>query len=111
MSGVQANDVVRRIGLPNSYRIEAKSFSGGIWVLWKDSVDMVVEVNKFQFVHLRVKFPNLADWVFFSRIYGRSNGAKKRELWSNLRSIAYGIQDPLLLVGDFNAMLSDDEKK
>lgn len=74
-------------------------------------MEVAVEFNKFQFVHLRVKFPNLTNWIFFSGIYGSPNGAKRRELWSSLGSIAHSMRGPWLLLGDFNAMLSKDDKQ
>lgn len=39
-------------------------------MLWKDTIGVEVLWNDFQFVHLRVKFPELDNWVVFSGIYG-----------------------------------------
>lgn len=91
VSVAQADDIIRRIGMPNSHKIKAKSFSDGIWELRKDCVEVVVEVNRFQFVHLKVKFPNFSDCVFFSRIYVSPNRVKRKELCSNLGIIAQYI--------------------
>lgn len=32
-------------------------------------------------------------------------------LWESLRSIADGIRDPWLILGDFNAYMEEDDKK
>lgn len=72
IGGLVADKVIKKIGLPFSHRVEARGFSGGIWVLWKGNVDVVVEYNNFQFVHMRVKFSGMQDWVLFSGIYGSS---------------------------------------
>lgn len=61
VSGYQANCTIRSIGLANSYRVETKGFSSRIWVLWKSSGQVNVEVNASRFVHLKVKFPGLTD--------------------------------------------------
>lgn len=47
ISGPKAVNVIRRIGFSNSHRVEARGFSGGIWVLWKSSFDVLMEVNNF----------------------------------------------------------------
>lgn len=72
---------------------------------------MAVEENNFQFVHLKIKFSSLTDWVYFSGVYGSPNGTKRRELWSSLELLAQNIHNPWMLVGDFNAMLTEDDKQ
>lgn len=42
VSGIQAGSVNKRIRLTNSHRVEAKGFSGGIWMLWKSYVEVAV---------------------------------------------------------------------
>lgn len=39
-------------------------------MLWKTIVEVMVEINDFQYVHMRVKFPSLHDWIFFTGVYG-----------------------------------------
>lgn len=80
VSGVIAENVIRSIGLPFSHRVEAKQFSGGIWVLWNNSVEMVVKKNHFQFVYLKVKFAGMHEWVLFTGIYGSPRSTCRREL-------------------------------
>lgn len=46
----------------------------GIWVLWKDTVDVVVDVNNVQFVHLKIKVPDIGDWISFIGVYGSPKG-------------------------------------
>ncbi|KAG8472266.1 hypothetical protein CXB51_034472 [Gossypium anomalum] len=81
VSGRKADCVVGKIGLPYSYRIEARGFAGGIWVMWQDS------------------------------IYGSPQRMKRKELWNGIGYLAQGVQSPWLIAGDFNAMLNNDEKK
>lgn len=52
ISGLKAKSVVKSIRMPNSHRVEARGFSGGIWILWKSEVLVDVEINDFKFVHL-----------------------------------------------------------
>ncbi|KAH9781703.1 reverse transcriptase domain-containing protein [Citrus sinensis] len=36
ISGYKVDNFIKRIGFDKSYRVEAEGFSGGIWILWKD---------------------------------------------------------------------------
>lgn len=49
---------------------------------------MIVEANNFQFVHLKVKFSYLHNWLFFNGIYGSPWWALRKELWNALGYIA-----------------------
>lgn len=56
--------------MPNSHRVETKGFFGRIWILWKECVEVMVEVNNAQFVHLKAKFLDFEDWVLLTGVYG-----------------------------------------
>ncbi|KAL4291239.1 hypothetical protein GQ457_14G000340 [Hibiscus cannabinus] len=53
ISGTFADDFIRRPGYDFSYKIEATGFSGGIWILWRESVSVDVLVVTKQFIHAR----------------------------------------------------------
>lgn len=44
ISGKKADEVIRRTTYDCSYRVEAKGFSGGIWMIWKEQ--MMIDVVK-----------------------------------------------------------------
>ncbi|KAK8660876.1 hypothetical protein V6N13_051784 [Hibiscus sabdariffa] len=65
ISGRKADSVIALLGFPNSHRVEAIGFSGGIWLAWYDSISVEILVNHFQFIHCRVtvKLTNLSVYV------------------------------------------------
>ncbi|KAH1040181.1 hypothetical protein J1N35_041924 [Gossypium stocksii] len=69
VSAFKEKCVIKKIGLPNSPKVEPNGFLKRVWILWKDIVDVIVGVNNFQFVHLKVKFSYLHDWALFTGIY------------------------------------------
>lgn len=73
VSGITAENAIKKIGF-----LKAKRFSGGIWVLWKDFVHVAIEMNNFQFLQLKVKFPYFQDWVFFTGMYGSPHWVTRR---------------------------------
>ncbi|PPD84112.1 hypothetical protein GOBAR_DD18970 [Gossypium barbadense] len=46
-----------------------------------------IEVNQFQFVHLKVKFSELNDWVLFIGIYESPLWVLRKELWVELEEL------------------------
>lgn len=54
ISGIKVENVIWKIRLRNSHRVEARGFSGGVWILCKCNVEVSVVLNTFQFVHLKV---------------------------------------------------------
>lgn len=111
VSGIIAENAIKKIGFWKSHRVEARRFSGGIWVMCKDSVQVAVELNNFQFIQLKVKFPDLQDLVMFTGVYGSPHWVTRKELRADLGAIAKGVQILWLLAGDFNALLHDDKRQ
>lgn len=110
ISGIKADQVIKKLGFPKSHRVEAEGFSGGIWVLWSANVDIRVLVNHPQFIHMDVTCPSLALQFFFTAVYGSPQPQLRRSLWPDLTVAAPDLASPWLLSGDFNAILSSTER-
>lgn len=37
VSGIRVDGIIAKLGFANSFRIEARGFSGGIWIIWNDN--------------------------------------------------------------------------
>ncbi|KAJ4838162.1 hypothetical protein Tsubulata_035006 [Turnera subulata] len=107
ISGLVAVLVIQKLGFPNSYRVEANGFSGGIWVLWKHDLVVQVLLEHIQFIQLQVR-SNQVNFQF-TAIYGSPKASLRQSLWDNLCNAAPSIVCPWILAGDFNAILSADE--
>jgi hypothetical protein len=88
-----------------------EGYAGGILVAWKkDYLEVDVCRRNFQYIHLRIKYPN-GDWWFFTPIYASPLEARRNALWNELKNLARSIFEPWLLAGDFNDIVSPDEKR
>lgn len=110
-SGKKADEVIASLGFHSSYRVEAHGFSGGIWLGWKDSVQLEILRSHPQFTlaQLRYGFPIQELLICF--VYGSPNKSKRVALWD---ALAYTLPTTSVLwiaVGDFNALLSTEDKK
>ncbi|KAI9128717.1 hypothetical protein K1719_000200 [Acacia pycnantha] len=109
--GTKANKVIKKLGFQFSHRVEATGFSGGIWILWSPRVSIKVLVNQVQFVHMEVTCVNQNSTFIFTAIYGNPQQQYRKFLWQDLDLLADNISSPWLLVGDFNAILSSDDRR
>ncbi|MBA0548204.1 hypothetical protein Golob_019314, partial [Gossypium lobatum] len=111
ISGTKADTIIAKLGWDKSYRVKAVEFSRGIWIGWKNSIGLEVIGNHPQFI-LSCICSNLhPNRTFVAFVYGSPNKLKRKILWNDLsRSIPLGY-DPWMAIGDFNAILSSDDKK
>lgn len=80
ISGAKADDFIRQSGFENSHRVEAVGFAGGIWVLWRNFIEVEVLVNHRQFVHFKISMNHVfVSWV--TSVYASPNPMLRRQLW------------------------------
>ncbi|KAJ4828944.1 hypothetical protein Tsubulata_007388 [Turnera subulata] len=110
ISGTKADRIIRRLGFSNSHRVEARGYAGGLWMLWNASiVDVSIIHSHTQFIHSKVVYQG-SPFVF-TAIYGSPQEKWRRFLWQNIEALAVNISEPWILSGDFNAILSGEERK
>ncbi|CAL1356334.1 unnamed protein product [Linum trigynum] len=98
------------MGFDTNRRVEARGFAGGIWVLWNSwELGLHVEVTTDQILHMSFKLPT-GDVGFLSAVYGSPAMATRRSLWEDIRRLNMQIDTPWILLGDFNALLSPEDK-
>ncbi|RYR50212.1 hypothetical protein Ahy_A07g036815 [Arachis hypogaea] len=71
---------------------------------------MDITFHSSQMVHLELKQRQSQPW-FLSAIYGNPQRASRRVLWNEIRDLSSNINQPWCLIGDFNAILKDFERK
>lgn len=108
VSGSNADVLCRRFGFDQWVRVEAVGFSGGIWVLWNDDLNVEVVHTSPQFVLLKVAYGISGSW-YISFIYGSPTSHLRKKLWFELTH-DHLIQDlPWVSIGDYNAIVSENE--
>ncbi|XP_019180199.1 PREDICTED: uncharacterized protein LOC109175391 [Ipomoea nil] len=108
VSGDQANDICFDLGFDQWLRVEALGFSGGIWVLWKDVLQVATHRTNPQFILLSIKEENSQPWNL-SFVYGSPDHALRQYLFEELSQVGLNLQGPWLSVGDYNSVLSINE--
>ncbi|KAL4323711.1 hypothetical protein GQ457_11G030340 [Hibiscus cannabinus] len=107
--GRKADRFIARNGFDHSFRVEADGFSGGIWVLWKQSVRVDVLAVSNQFVHARCWDNRTSRSFFVTFVYASPNRQKRNGLWHSLDALRPINDMAWVLGGDFNAITSSSE--
>ncbi|KAK8657943.1 hypothetical protein V6N13_036160 [Hibiscus sabdariffa] len=80
ISGIKADRIIASLGFPNSHRVKALGFSGGIWLAWFNSVKIKIELNHFQFIHCRITTVRDGSPTLVMVIYASPNAIKRKAL-------------------------------
>ncbi|XP_075658876.1 uncharacterized protein LOC142628717 [Castanea sativa] len=86
-------------------------YVGGIWQLWNsEAVEFTHLSSMEQEIHALVKLScSNFSWII-SAIYASPRLAKRRILWHNLSLVNATYNLPWIMLGDFNEVLSGEEK-
>ncbi|GMI89709.1 hypothetical protein HRI_002640200 [Hibiscus trionum] len=77
VSGDNADNFICRSGFDHSYQVEATGLSGGIWVLWNDSVVLDVVVVSNQFIHASCSEAGSSKHFFITFVYASPNASRR----------------------------------
>ncbi|XP_060210352.1 uncharacterized protein LOC132637253 [Lycium barbarum] len=81
-----------------------------IWIFWGNELECSVFCSEDQMVTCRIQ-THSNQQVYISVVYAKSRSAGREDLWRYMRGFASTINDPWMICGDFNCILSMDEKK
>ncbi|KAK8607450.1 hypothetical protein V6N13_053185 [Hibiscus sabdariffa] len=108
--GRRANSIISSLGFPNSHRVEANGFAGGIWVAWYDTVSITIAITHFQFIHFCIMNKRDRSSLLATMVYVSPSASGKKLLWPHLCRLASSIRGPWILFGDFNATLCSADR-
>ena len=95
-SGQKADAFIRKSRYSFSHRVEARGFSGGIWILWTEELTVDVIEDHPQFVSLRVVASN-GSWFYITAIYASPSRSIRDQLWGVLHDRAYEMDGPWIV--------------
>lgn len=96
----------RRLNMQNGFF----NCSNKIWLFWSSDIDMDIIKDGEQQVLIRVGRTNEVP-IFLTIVYAKCTEALRNDLWNDLRDTASAITGPWGVIGDFNVIISSEEKK
>jgi endonuclease/exonuclease/phosphatase family metal-dependent hydrolase len=90
--------------------IDVEGRSGGLAIMWKDSVRCRVMNYSRNFINIIVEDEEKRDWRL-TCYYGYPERSRRRMSWDLLRELRDMSTLPWCVIGDFNDLLSQEDKK
>ena len=111
VGGDRATRIIEDLPFDGSIAIDTTDYAGGLWLLWKkEDVDVKLLSATEQEIHAFVKVRSSdLTWLIYA-IYASPRSAERRILWENLKTVAHLHNLPWLMLGDFNEILSGEDK-
>lgn len=101
-------DTQRELGYDNLINVEPVGLSGGLAVMWKNCYSVAVLQQDKRIIDLQVGMGSMT--FYLTCVYGDPVRERRQAVWERLCDIGLIRDDPWMLVGDFNELLSNDEK-
>ncbi|KAH1131349.1 hypothetical protein J1N35_002727 [Gossypium stocksii] len=115
VSGRKADEVIAKIGLQYSHRVEARGFSGRIWLSWNSSLNLEILINHPQFILTRVSYGVPTQTILIIFVYRSPNRTKRTFLWEaleeSLQPTSPGWQLVILTPSCLNMKRKEDHLK
>ncbi|XP_074277799.1 uncharacterized protein LOC141601417 [Silene latifolia] len=84
---------------------------GRVWLIWQPSLfDVMILQYDPQFIHTKVHIKATNKFFFLTMVYAFNDGNDRVDLWHKLVSFASNCHGPWALAGDFNTVISPDER-
>ncbi|KAL8137631.1 hypothetical protein V2J09_003632 [Rumex salicifolius] len=104
ISGRRADKVCARLNFSESIRVECTGFARGIWMPWNvESIKLSVLTVHNNFIHL--------GYVHLVVVYAPPAAHRRVQFWADFEEEVKLISTPLFIGGDFNYILSIEERQ
>ncbi|KAK4279407.1 hypothetical protein QN277_011193 [Acacia crassicarpa] len=100
-----------KCGFNHDLYVEPRGLSGGLAVWWSANISLTVLYKSRNIIHVVVDSisSDLPNYISF--VYGPPKEGDRRIVWNILRSLASSVSGSWLAVGDFNDLISQNEKE
>lgn len=83
--------------------------SGGLALFWKKNFPLTINNYSKNHIDATIQCPKKGRWRL-TGFYGHPETCKRQESWEFLRHLCRDLDEPWVCLGDFNEILSIDEK-
>ncbi|XP_021759621.1 uncharacterized protein LOC110724507 [Chenopodium quinoa] len=105
-----AENKKHQLGFQYSFSVSSVGLSGGLCIYWNDSIDFSLVSYSQNHICGDVKTDSGTCWRFVG-LYGWPETGNKCKTWTLIRTLCDNFEGPILFGGDFNEILSYDEKE
>ena len=102
--------IMEKINFVNGLNVPSKGKGGGLAMLWKREVALEIMGNSRNHIDAIISKQDLGFKWRMTGFYGNSKTYRRQESWDELVALNRKFQLPWLCYGDFNEILSREEK-
>ncbi|PNX96867.1 ribonuclease H, partial [Trifolium pratense] len=111
LSKAQVMERVRvNLNFNSCLSVDVEGRSGGLSVMWKDTIKCRVLNYSRNFINLVVEEREEGEWRL-TCYYGYPERGRRRQAWDLLRELRDMSESPWCIIGDFNDLLSQEDKR
>ncbi|XP_074378461.1 uncharacterized protein LOC141719998 [Apium graveolens] len=103
-------EVCKALNYADCWSVDAQGHSGGLALLWKNEGGCVVTGSTKHYVDFEVANDHVGRWRY-TGFYVCPERGRRHESWELIRDLARKSNLPWCIIGDFNDMMSADEKR
>ncbi|KAE8732459.1 hypothetical protein F3Y22_tig00002058pilonHSYRG00012 [Hibiscus syriacus] len=99
----------KKLKFDTHFEVPAQGLRGGLILVWNTNQhDIIIRGHTDQIIHAEIQ-ENGKRWLL-STVYVQSHSNKKDEFWENIRDCSMNINQPWMVVGDFNDFATIEER-
>lgn len=102
--------VSKKLGFVKHFAVDAQGHSGGLALFWKNEGGVNILSSCSNFIDCECSHETLGKWRY-TGYYGFPEKRKRVESWNMIRSLSTKSVLPWCIIGDFNDMVSLEEKR
>lgn len=99
-----------KLGFNGLFTVDNRGHSGGLALLWKDDTEVTITGFSRNHIDATVSLEGANKWRF-TGFYGHPKRSRRHQSWKLLKHLANLSSLPWPLMGDFNDLLSQSEKR
>lgn len=84
--------------------------SNKVWIFWSSTLNCNVYASEDQMVTCKISDNHRSIVYYLSVVYAKSRSARREDIWGYMRAFASPSNSPWAVCGDFNSILSAEEK-
>ncbi|KAK4254325.1 hypothetical protein QN277_009725 [Acacia crassicarpa] len=100
----------RRCGFDEEWIVDPVGRSGGLALWWSNVLTVNILFSSVNIIHTSVMSAAFSTPTYITFIYGPTDDGDRMLCWQEVRRISNNIRTSWLCLGDFNDIMSQDEK-
>ncbi|CAH9118852.1 unnamed protein product [Cuscuta europaea] len=104
-------DIRKKLDFHYCVSVDSVGLSGGLCLFWREQVHVEVRKMENNFIDCSVKMgDDEPSWRYIG-YYGFPERSRRCQSWDLIRNLARESNEPWLMMGDFNDVMFDNERK